>query len=236
MPLFVPPQDYHRIKIVSSFDELVSTPFRNGINALCWQRELSGDFDEVVSLLGSIEEITTLDVEDFSSLRASPAGTIAIKTLVNDQMLLEDHGLAPILDCIPSYSRDTSAEVMPTDVYSFHVDSATIEADTYLCSYNQAATEILRNDEAMLRIDNPETRARLLKHYDGQDDEGFREFLHDHCFDLHYEPLQGARPFCLGVGNMWRLAVEYPGSPVPPCIHRAPDPVIGRPPRLLLIS
>ena len=25
-------------------------------------------------------------------------------------------------------------------------------------------------------------------------------------------------------GNLWRIAVEYPDSPVPPCIHRAPLP------------
>jgi hypothetical protein len=30
--------------------------------------------------------------------------------------------------------------------------------------------------------------------------------------------------------------VEYDGSPVPPCIHRAPDTRPGDPPRLLLIS
>ncbi len=232
MSLFVPPSDYHRIRIVSSFDELVSTPFRDGINALCWQRDLAGDFDEVVSLLGPVDEITTLDIESLSTLKASPA----LKTLIEDQKLLEDHGLAPILDCIPSYSRDMKAQVMRTDVYSFHVDSATIEADTYLCSYNQAATEALRNDQAMRRIDNPNTRAELLKEFGGKDDDSFQEFLNDNCYDLHYEPLPNARPFCLGVGNMWRLAIQYPGSTVPPCIHRAPDPVIGRPPRLLLIS
>ncbi len=39
-----------------------------------------------------------------------------------------------------------------------------------------------------------------------------------------------------GLGNLWRIAVDYPGSPVPPCIHRAPITRPGRPPRLLLIS
>ena len=36
--------------------------------------------------------------------------------------------------------------------------------------------------------------------------------------------------------HLWRIAVDYPGSPVPPCVHRAPETRPGRPPRLLLIS
>jgi hypothetical protein len=46
----------------------------------------------------------------------------------------------------------------------------------------------------------------------------------------------GARPYSFGTGNMWRIAIAWPGCPVPPCIHRAPESVAGAPPRLLLIS
>lgn len=38
----------HRIKRVNSFHELITTPFENGINALCWERALPGDFSEIV--------------------------------------------------------------------------------------------------------------------------------------------------------------------------------------------
>ena len=50
-PLILP-TGYHRIKIVNSFHERVSTPFGDGINAMCWQRTLAGDFREVVEQCG----------------------------------------------------------------------------------------------------------------------------------------------------------------------------------------
>lgn len=125
---------------------------------------------------------------------------------------------------------------MPTDVYSFHADSATVEADTYLCSYHQSASEGLRNDEARRRVDIPETRAELLQLFGGVDDGDFLEYLAENCFDLHYAPTPEARPFSFGLGNLWRIAVDYPDSPVPPCVHRAPETRPGQSPRLLLIS
>jgi hypothetical protein len=95
---------------------------------------------------------------------------------------------------------------------------------------------LLSNEEALRRVDVPETRAELLRMHGGADDEAFAEFLNDHCYDLHYTALPGARPFAFGQWNLWRIATLYPGCPVPPCIHRAPDPVPGAAPRLLLIS
>jgi hypothetical protein len=40
----------------------------------------------------------------------------------------------------------------------------------------------------------------------------------------------------MGIGHLWRIAVQHPGSPVPACIHRAPPPRPGDARRLLLIS
>jgi hypothetical protein len=85
-------------------------------------------------------------------------------------------------------------------------------------------------------VEVPETRAALLALHGGGDDEGFREHLRENCLDLHYVSAPGAQPFSFGVGNLWRIATEYPGSPVPPCIHRAPETPPGDPPRLLLIG
>jgi len=236
LPLFTLSSDYSRIKVVKSFEELIHTPFQNGINAICWQRTLTGDFDEIVRQLVLQDDITTLDDDLLQSLPLSPAGKEAVATLLQDQQLLRDAGLAPILDCIRAYPRDEEAEAVPVHVYSFHADSATVEADTYLCSYNESCSEGLRNEEAQRRVDLPDVRARLLEDFGGQDDEAFREYLNDNCYDLHYAPLPNAQPFRFGIGNLWRIAVEYPGSPVPPCIHRAPENLPGRPPRLLLIS
>ncbi len=225
-----------RIKVVQSFAELVGTPFGGGINALCWHRRLTGDFDEIVEQLRVTEGITTVDEPLLANLSLSAAGAVARATLLEDQQLLRAHGLLPILDCIHGYPRDEGPEAVPIDVYSFHADSATVETDTYLCSYNQIASEGLSNEQARRRVDIPETRAELLKLYGGDDDEDFLRFLTDSCYDLHYAPLPGAQPFSFGLGNLWRIAVDYPGSPVPPCIHRAPTTRPGQPPRLLLIS
>ncbi|MFZ4765563.1 MAG: hypothetical protein ACOYMN_11465, partial [Roseimicrobium sp.] len=115
-------------------------------------------------------------------------------------------------------------------------DSATVAADTYLCTYHGRTSEGLRHEEALRRVDIPETRAALLALYGGEDDAGFRDYLHENCYDLHYAPLALAQPFAFGVGNLWRIAVEYPGSPVLPCLHRAPETRPGDAPRLLLIS
>ena len=235
-PLFAPPPGYTRIKVVGSFDELVSTPFGGGVNALCWPRTLPGDFGEVVERLGVGDGITTLDDTRLLALSLSAEGTAARDILLRDQALLRSRDLSPGLDCIRGYLHEVENGPVPTHVQSFHVDSATVEADTWLCTYHGPSSEGLRNDEARRRVDIPEIRAELLKLHGGADDDGFLEYLNENFFDLHYAPLPQARPFSFGLGHLWRIATEHPGSPVPPCIHRAPATLPGQPPRLLLIS
>ncbi|MCE9520514.1 MAG: hypothetical protein K8R87_13290 [Verrucomicrobia bacterium] len=234
-PLSLPPE-YARIKIVKSFDELVTTPFKDGINALCWQRTLAGDFSEIVKLLTFGEGITTLDDAQLLDIPVSAAGRVAIDTLLEDQRLLRALELDPVLNCIHGYPRDEEPGPVATDVFSFHVDSATTETDTWLCTYHGPSSEGLRNDEAQRRVDVPATRAELLKLFGGEDDDAFLEYLNENCYDLHYAPNPQALPFSFGQGNLWRIAVDWPDSLVPPCIHRAPETRPGDPPRLLLIS
>ncbi len=236
MTPFTLPPDYPRIKRVKSFQELVTSPFANGINAFCWERTLPGDFGEVVERLGVSEGITTLDEALLLSLPVSSVGRTAIDRLLEDYRLLKNNDLEPVLNCIQDYPRDENPGPVPTDVFSFHADSATAEADTYLCTYHGSASEGLRNEEAQRRVDIPATRAELLKHFGGNDDAAFREYLKENCYDLHYAPIPSARPFSFGVGNLWRIATDHPGCPVPPCIHRAPATLLGESPRLLLIS
>jgi hypothetical protein len=236
MPAFLPPPGYDRIRIVSSFEELVSTQLEDGINALCWPRDLPGDFGEIVSQLGVSAGITTIDDSRLRGLTLSTSGQTARDMIIQDLERLRACDLAPVLDCINGYTNEPETGPFPTHVQSFHVDSATVAADTWLCTYHGAASEGLRNDEARRRVDIPETRAELLRLYGGADDSDFLEYLNDHFYDLHYAPLPHAQPFSFGLHNLWRLACEYPGAPVPPCIHRAPDTVPGQPPRLLLIS
>lgn len=222
--------------MVQSFEELVSTPLSNGINALCWKRSLPGDFAEVVEQLGVGKGITTIEESRLQALSLSDAGNVARKILLQDQELLRSRDFLPVLDCINGYLHDIEDGSVPTHVQSFHADSATVQADTYLCTYHGLSSEGLYHEEAQRRIDIPETRAELLKQYGGEDNDGFLEYLNDNFYDLHYAPLPQARPFSFGLGNLWRIALEYPGSPVPPCIHRAPPTFPEHGPRLLLIS
>ena len=238
--LSTPLSPSHRIRIVGSFEELITTPFAGDVNALCWPRRLVGDFQEIVDRLRADEGMTTIEDDDLRALTLSAAGSAAREVLLADQALLRGHGLAPILDCITGYARDErgdeAAGAIPTDVYSFHVDRATVPADTYLCTYIGSPSEGLANEAAMRRVDVAETRARLLKVYGGRDDADFATYLSEQCFDLHYAPLPGAQPYAFGLGNLWRIAIAYPGCPVLPCIHRAPPSPPGAPARLLMIS
>jgi hypothetical protein len=236
MTPFTLPPGYSRLKLVESFHELVTTPFAVDVNALCWPRALPGDFGEVVARLGAGEGIVTLDDARLRSLPVSAAGRVAIDFLLEDQRRLRELGRDPVLNCIHGYLRDENPGPVPTDVFSFHADSAPVETDTWLCTYHGPASEGLRNDEAQRRVDIPETRAELLRLFGGDDDGAFLEHLSEHCYDLHYAPVPQARPFSFGLGNLWRLAVDWPGSAAPPCIHRAPETAAGQPPRLLLIS
>lgn len=230
------PTDYPRIRQVGSFDELISTPFGDGVNALCWPRTLTGDFSEVVRHLALDDDLTTLDEEILLALPLSEAGQIAVAILLRDLRSLRELELDPVLNAITAYPRDEEPGAIPVDVYSFHADSAPVVAETWLCTYHGAPSEGLRNDEGIRRLALPGMREILLAEYGGTDDEGFTDYLSEHCYDLHYAPLPAAQPFSFGVGHLWRIAVDYPGSPVPPCLHRAPETLPGDPVRLLLIS
>jgi hypothetical protein len=225
---------YSRIKHVASFEELATTRFVDGVNALCWERTLAGDFGEIVSKLGEGEGIVTVDDAGLTSLAVSAAGRVAIETILTDLRLLRARERDPVLNCIHGYPRDEEGGPVPTDVFSYHADSAPVEADTWLCTYHGSPSEGLRNEQARRRVDVAATRAELLKLHGGQDDETFREFLRENCYDLHYAPAPGAQPYSFGVGNLWRIACDWPGSLVPPCVHRAPATIPGQP-RLMVI-
>ena len=209
------PANYSRIQRVHSFSELVSTRFADGVNALCWERSLPGDFAEVVDRLGTGEGIVTLEAETLRALPVSAAGHMAIEAMLADLELLRAQELAPVLNIIHGYPRDEAAGPVVTDVFSFHADSAPVEADTWLCTYHGVTSEGLRNEEAQRRVEMPATRAELLKLYGGVDDASFCEFLNKHCYDLHYAPVAGAKPFSFGLGNLWRIAALYQFGAVP---------------------
>ncbi|MEP6822932.1 MAG: hypothetical protein ABI946_11335, partial [Chthoniobacterales bacterium] len=92
--------DYFRIKTVHSFEELVATPFAQGVNALCWSRTLPGDFGEVVEKLGPGEGVVTIEDRELLQLALSPAGRMASDGLLGDLRLLREQERDPVLNCI----------------------------------------------------------------------------------------------------------------------------------------
>ena len=179
------------------------------------------------------ENMMELDVDDLMELDPSEEGNLARKILLNDMEMLTAHGASPILNIIENYERDDGFPFLPTDVYSFHVDRSPIPTDTFLCTYHGEASDILPNSQAQQKILIPEIRQELKKLYDGND-EGFEAFLSDYFFDLHYQAIPNSNPINLGIGHLWRLAVDHPESQVLPCIHRAPEEKDGQT-RLMLI-
>jgi hypothetical protein len=225
------PTASHQIHHIKNFQELISIPFHGEINAICWSRKLQGDFSEIVHKIELNGNIAGIEKEKLRELQLSEQGQLAREILLNDMELLKAHGASPTLNVISYYDRDNS--FFPTDVYSFHVDRSPIPTDTFLCTYYGEPSEILPNSLAQKKVLMPEIHAELKKQYSGAE-EDFESFLSEHFFDLHYEAEPGACPVSLGVGNLWRLAVDHPGSPVLPCIHRAPKEKQGEK-RLLMI-
>ena len=214
-------QAKHQMQRVTNFQDLVSTPFSEEINAIGWIRNLVGDFAEIVNKVELNENITVIDEELLLKLTLSKQGNLAREIILNDLQLLTAHGAAPVLNVIKSYERDKEYPFFPTDVYSFHVDRSTVPTDTILCTYYGASSEIVPNSEATQKILIPEIRNELKKIY-GSDDEGFENFLIENFFDLHYQVKSNAVPISLGIGHIWRLAIDYPETKIPPCVHRAP--------------
>lgn len=218
---------------VNSFHELMNTTFAGEVNALCWKRNLLGNFEELIQKSILTENITTLEPEDLLALQLSEQGNLARQTILRDWEQLTAHGAQPTLNIIKQYDEDDTPAVISTDVYSFHADRSPVPTSTFLCTYYGAPSELIPNAQAQQKIHIPEIREALKKEYQGSE-ETFEDYLREQFYDLHYQPKSDSTIISLGVGNLWRLAVEHPGSAVLPCIHRAPKEKKGEY-RLLLI-
>lgn len=225
--------DNTQSKVVSTFSELINSNFQAQMNAICWHRNLIGDFKEIVAKLELNENITEVSVNDLLALKLSKMGNFAREIILKDIKLLTDFGASPSLNLLKNYERDDELGFISTDVYSYHIDRSLIETDTFLCTYHGPASDILPNDQVEQKILIPEIRERLKELHDGPEAE-FENFLEDYFFDLHYQPKPDAKPLNLGSGHLWRLAVNHPMQQVLPCVHRAPVEKDGEY-RLLLI-
>ncbi|MCJ8161239.1 DUF1826 domain-containing protein [Acinetobacter zhairhuonensis] len=213
--------DNKQVKVVSTFSELVNSPFQGTMNAICWSRNLVGDFQEIVAKLELKENMTEISVDDLLALQLSEKGNLARDILLSDIQLLTDFGASPSLNLLKCYERDDELDFISTDVYSYHVDRSPIATDTFLCTYHGAASDILPNDQVEQKISIPEIREKLKELHEGSEAE-FEAFLEEYFFDLHYQPKPNAIPINLGIGHLWRLAVDHPTQQVLPCVHRAP--------------
>ena len=179
------------------------------------------------------EDVTEVSPEDLLALQLSEMGNKARAIILEDLRVLTDFGASPSLNLLKCYERDDAFDFIATDVYSYHVDRSPIATDTFLCTYHGAASDIIANDQAEQKILIPEIRNKLKALHQGPEEE-FESFLKEYFFDLHYQAKPFAQAVNLGVGHLWRLAVDHPKQQVLPCIHRAPIENDGEY-RLLLI-
>ena len=222
-----------QISVVSTFSELIHSNFQDEMNAICWSRNLVGDFKEIVAKLHLKENITEVSIDDLLALHLSENGHLAREIILKDIQLLTDLGASPALNLLKSYERDDELDFISTDVYSYHVDRSPIATDTFLCTYHGPASDILPNNQVEQKILIPEIREKLKELHDGPENE-FDHFLEEYFFDLHYQPKPDAKPVNLGLGHLWRLAVDHPTQQALACVHRAPIETDGEY-RLLLI-
>lgn len=215
-------QEGTQVMVASDFRTLMKTEYHGMKNAICWDRILDGDFEEIVQKLTLKESVTVISEVDLLKLNLSERGRCARDMILQDMRLLTDNGNQPVLNLLSHYERDDSLEFIPADVYSYHVDKSPVGTDTILCTYYGAASDILPNDQALQKILIPEIRQKLMSIYEGGE-EDFQYFLEENFLDMHYAALPDAQPIYMSTGQMWRIAVDSPDLPVPPCIHRAPE-------------
>ena len=153
----------NQIRCVKNFQELVDTPFKDEVNALCWTREMIGDFSEIIEKISLDENMAEIDQDELLGLDLSAQGQLARDILLNDMKVLTAHGGSPILNIIKYYERDDAYPPFPTDVYSYHVDRSPIPVDTFLCTYYGAASEIIANAQAEQKILVPNSKNYMME-------------------------------------------------------------------------
>lgn len=227
---------HSQVKVVRSFEEWWKTQLVGTLNAICWERPLVGNYQEIVDQVERQEGVQTLDMEWLKVQKLSPAGEVARQQILEDYARLLELGANPQVDVIFQAYEDEVSPVFPTHVHSWHVDRAPIVTETYLCTYLGESSQAVANDEAVQKIHNPVLRSALKEFSGAESEEELEVFLSDHCYDLHYDLLPHANPLDFGLGNLWRVSVLAPDSNVLPCIHRAPHTRLGDQARLLLIG
>ena len=92
--------NHEHLQSVSSFSDLILTEFEGKRNAVCWERNLEGDFQEIVSKLILKENITEVSKEDLWTLELSEQGEKARAIILEDLELLTEYGAQPSLNLL----------------------------------------------------------------------------------------------------------------------------------------
>ncbi|MFO0595636.1 MAG: hypothetical protein U0228_10035 [Myxococcaceae bacterium] len=148
-----------RIQQVHSLDALLA-PFTREVNARCFSRTLTGDFEAVARQLAT-DGVLEVDAELLQSAPGLDAA--AVRVLLDDLAWLTSLGREPQLNVITHYPKDTRGLPITVDVHSFHVDSAPVEADTFLCTYAGACSEGSRTKRRCGSSTSPPCRQRCVR-------------------------------------------------------------------------
>lgn len=105
--------DNLQVGMVSNFSELVETEFQGTVNALCWPRNLRGNFEEIVSKIQLKDNITEISADDLLALELSDEGNFAREIILNDLQYLTDFGALPSLNLLKCYERDEELDFSP---------------------------------------------------------------------------------------------------------------------------
>lgn len=116
------------------------------------ERNLDGNFEEIVLKLQLKKYITEVSNEDLLELELSAKGNTAREIILNDLKLLTDLGASPSVNLIKKYYCDIEFGFISTDVYSCHVDRSPIATSTFLCTYFSAVGDILANSQTQKNL------------------------------------------------------------------------------------
>lgn len=211
------PQDYSRILVVSSMEELFDAEFGgpDQINCILLPRQLSHDFNALASAIDRrAEKSAEQRIKALAQDASAPAAVrFAAQALLDDVAVMDQQARRIHVPFRYGVIADRTLKAPPPDAgnYIWHGDgTSTVPFGRLLAAYTKPTTEWARNEDVTMRLvrGSPSNKFNLKA--------GAQIY--------HFEP-----------GDIWRQAgIEEPNG-VPPFIHRASHEVQPTwPSRLLL--
>ncbi len=208
------------IQAVDSLRDLFAHQFDPAINAYCYRRTLTPNFNSLAhGLMANLTErfehhpiadFSYDEVEDLGMSLTNPDDKAALRVITGDigaVIKLHRPGHVRIrMRIVHPWAVDN-----PTtgELEKFHTDGT--ESDAYfdhtLCCYNGPTTEYIDSEDALNTVNASGV----------------------------YETKPNATIKQFGVGNMWRIATMNKDALTKPFIHRAPRIIAPASPRLLLL-